>query len=427
MLHPTFVRRAMASVALGTLTMGASACRSAGVAPVPAASRAPVTPMDSLVERSLAYAQLQLRRTADSLDPAAGYPRSTRPDGSWSQLKLPAWTSGFFAGQLWYMYEHTRDPYWRAQAERWTAGLEPMKDVRSTHDLGFVLFNSFGHGYRLTGNPHYRDVILEGSRTLMLRFSPAVGAIKSWDTETRPDHRSQWKYPVIVDNLMNLEMLFWAAKNGGTSAMSNAAQRHGLHSAHGHLRDDGSTAHVALFDPATGALERRVTWQGYADTSAWARGQAWAIHGFTTVYREGSLFAYLDAARRSADWFIAHLPADGVPYWDFRHPDIPNTERDASAAAIAASGLFELAQLTGGEPGRRYRAAAERILASLATSYTSRGTPSRSILLHSVGHRPQNDEVDVGIVYADYYFVEALMRYRSTRTVLVKRPAKVVE
>jgi unsaturated chondroitin disaccharide hydrolase len=414
--HTRRVHRSAARLALGAAALLGAACRTppAAVA-APHATRAAVTPLDSLVERSLEYAQAQLRRSAGSLDPADGYPRSTRPDGTWSQLRVPAWTSGFFPGQLWYMFDLTRDPHWRAQAERWTAGLERMKTVRNTHDLGFVLFDSFGHGYRLTGDPHYRAVILEGSRTLVQRFNPAVGAIKSWDTETRPDHRSQWTYPVIVDNLMNLEMLFWAARNGGDPAWARLAERHALVSARAHVRDDGSTAHVALFDPATGAFERRVTWQGHADSSAWARGQAWAVHGLAASYRETRNPELLAAARRSADWFIAHLPADAVPYWDFRHPDIPNTERDASAAAIASSGLFELARLTEGADARRYRAAAERILASLATSYTTRGTPSRAILLHSVGHRPQNDEVDVGISYADYYFVEALMRYRGQR------------
>jgi hypothetical protein len=313
------------------------------------------------------------------------------------------------------MYELTRDPYWRAQADRWTVGLEPMKNVRSTHDLGFVIFDSFGHGYRLTQNARYRDVILDGSRTLVLRYNPRVGAIKSWDTETRPDHRRLWKYPVIIDNMMNLEMLFWAAANGGDPAWRVVAERHALTSARAHVRPDGSTAHVALFDPTTGAFEGRVTWQGHADTSTWARGQAWAVHGFTAAYAHTRRPELLDAARRTADWFLAHLPADAVPYWDFRHPAIPNTERDASAGAIAASGLFQLATLTRGADAARYRAGAERILESLAASYLSAGTNSRAILLHSVGHRPQNDEVDVGISYADYYFVEALLRYRGGR------------
>jgi hypothetical protein len=320
------------------------------------------------------------------------------------------WTSGFFAGTLWYLYQHERTPEWRTLAERWTVGLEPAKSITSTHDLGFIIFDSFGHGFRLTGDPHYRDVVMEASRSLATRFNPTVGAIKSWDTERVSDARKVWKYPVIVDNLMNLEMLFWAGAHGGDTAWTQMAERHALTSARAHVRKDGSTAHVALFDPATGALERTVTWQGYADTSAWARGQAWAIHGLSASYARTRRPELLAAAQRVADWFVAHLPADAVPYWDFRHPSIPNTERDASAAAIAASGLYDLARWSDGTSARRYRAAADRMIAALATDYMAPATPSGAVLLHSTGNRPQGGEIDVGIVYADYFFVEALLR-----------------
>ncbi len=279
-----------------------------------------------------------------SLDPKDGYPRFTKPDGTWETRAANQWTSGFFAGSLWYMYQLTRDDEWKRLAEKWTDSLERVKTMRSTHDLGFMLFDSFGHGYLLTGNPHYRDVVLEGSRSLVTRYNPTVGAIKSWDTERQRDHRAQWKYPVIVDNLMNLEMLFWAARNGGDTSWHALAERHALTSARAHVRPDGSTAHVALFDPATGALEATVTWQGYSDSSTWARGQAWAIHGLTTSYGRTGNRTLLDAARRAADYVIGNLPPDAVPYWDFEHPLIPRTERDASAAAIAAAGLYDLAR-----------------------------------------------------------------------------------
>jgi unsaturated chondroitin disaccharide hydrolase len=190
------------------------------------------------------------------------------------------------------------------------------------------------------------------------------------------------------------------------------ATSHALTSARAHVRPDGSTAHVALFDPATGALERTVTWQGYSDSSAWARGQAWAINGFTAAYGETKRPELLSAAQRAADYFIAHLPSDGVPYWDFRDPAIPNVPRDASAAAIAASGLLDLTGYSNASDATRYRDAAMHILHALATGYLARGTNSSAILLHSTGGRPQNSEVDVGLVYADYYFVEALVRAR---------------
>jgi len=370
------------------------------------------TAADSILDRALNGAMEKLRRSATSLDPANGYPKSTRADGSWSQQSATQWTSGFFAGTLWYMYQLTRQPEWKNLAERWTAGLESNKSRTGTHDLGFMIFTSFGHGYLLTGNPHYKEVVLEASRSLVTRYNPRVGAIKSWDTESARDRRASWKYPVIIDNLMNLELLFWSAANGGDPAWKNIAEQHALTSARAHVRADGSTAHVALFDPTTGALEKRDTWQGYSDSSAWARGQAWAIYGFTNAYARTRRPELLAAAVKTADYFISHLPPDGVPYWDFRDPAIPNTERDASAAAIAASGLLDLARQTDPRSGARYKSVAEKILVSLASNYTA-GPESAAILEHSVGGRPQNTEVDVGIVYADYYFVEALLKLKG--------------
>jgi unsaturated chondroitin disaccharide hydrolase len=370
-------------------------------------------PLDAVAKRALDRAAEQLRRTATALDPANGYPRSTRPDGNYEQRAASEWTSGLFAGTLWSMYEDTHAPEWRQLAERWTNGLEGNKNVTTSHDLGFMIFDSFGRGFLLTGDSHYRDVVLQASRSLVTRYNPRVGAIKSWDTERSSDARQGWKYPVIVDNLMNLDILFWAASHGGDSTWFRIAERHALTSARAHVRADGSTAHVALFDPATGALEQTVTWQGYADTSAWARGQAWAIHGFTASYGRTRRPELLVAAQRTADWFIAHLPADDVPYWDFRAPSIPKTERDASAAAIAASALYDLARYVDAGASDRYRATADRIVASLASSYMAARTPRGAILAHSTGARPLRSEVDVGLVYADYFFVEALLRRKG--------------
>jgi unsaturated chondroitin disaccharide hydrolase len=208
-------------------------------------------------------------------------------------------------------------------------------------------------------------------------------------------------------------MLFWASRHGGDLDWRSIAERHALTSARVHVRPDGSTAHVALFDPVTGALERTTTWQGYSDSSVWARGQAWAIYGFTTTHKYTRNPELLRAAQRTADWFIAHLPPDGIPWWDLRHPGIPNVERDASAAAIAASALLDLARSVPREQARRYRGVAERILATLSAQYVDHRPASGAILRHAVGGRPQNSEVDVGLVYADYYFVEALLRERG--------------
>ena len=375
----------------------------------------PVTSLanfDSLSARALTFARTRVRSAAASLDPSNGYPRFTGPDGSWIQRPYNQWTSGFFAGTLWYLFALDKTAEWKALAERWTGGIEPAKSILTTHDLGFMVFNSFGHGYLLTGNRGYRDVVVEASRSLATRFNPRVGAIQSWNTYNGNDARRTWKYPVIVDNLMNLEMLFRSAE-WGESRWRRIAEEHALTSARAHVRGDGSTPHVALFDPESGSLERTVTWQGFSDSSTWARGQAWAIHGFAAAYGNTRNRRLLDAAERTADWFLANVPPDGVPYWDLRHPSIPEVERDASAAAIAASGLLDLARHSNEGRARIYREAAERMLRTLASRYLTQGTSAASILAHSVGGKPQNAEVDVGLVYADYYFVEALLRHRG--------------
>ncbi|MEP6621351.1 MAG: glucuronyl hydrolase [bacterium] len=405
-VHPgSIVSRCAAGLGLLALLGACHSPSRTSVLPVPVNAS-----MDVVASVALARASEQLRRSAASLDPANGYPRSTDRNGNWEQKPANQWTSAFFAGTLWYMYQQTHASEWRALAERWTVGLESNKDLKNTHDLGFMLFDSFGHGFLLTGDTHYRDVVMDASRSLATRFNPRVGATQSWNTFGGADARGTWKFPVIIDNVMNLEMLFWAGSHGGDTAWSRMAEQHSITSSKAHVRSDGSTAHVALFDPATGALERTVTWQGYADTSTWARGQAWAIHGFTAAYGRTHRADLLATAQRTADWFISHLPADAVPFWDFRHPAIPNTERDASAGAIAASGLYDLARHSQPDASARYTAAADRILMSLATRYMAPATPSGAILAHSTGGRPEGFEIDVGIVYADYYFVEALLR-----------------
>ncbi len=370
-------------------------------------------PLEPLATEAFNRAAAQMRKTANALDPAKGYPRSTDNSGAMQQSSATQWTSGFFAGSLWYLYQETRAPEWRTLAERWMAGLESNKNSTGTHDLGFMMFDSFGRGYLLTGDAHYRDVVMQSSRSLVTRYNPRVGAIKSWDTQNGPAAWRSWKYPVIIDNMMNLEMLFWASSHGGDSAWATLAERHALTTIKSHLRADGSTAHVGLFDPTTGAFEKAVTWQGYADASAWARGQAWAIHGFSASYGQTRNKELLAAAQRAADWFIAHLPPDGVPYWDFRAPAIPREERDASAGAIAASGLYDLARYADPASSDRYRAAADWILTSLAARYMAPPSLNGALLAHSVGSRPAPSEVDVGIVYADYFFLEALLRRKG--------------
>jgi unsaturated chondroitin disaccharide hydrolase len=368
---------------------------------------------DAADKATIRFAEQRLENSATRLDPANGYPRATKSDGTWEQRPANAWTSGFFAGTLWYVYELTREDKWKRLAERWTTELEPDKTLRTTHDLGFMIFDSFGHAYLLTGDAHDSAVVIEAARNLATRFNARVGAIKSWDTDSVTDARRGWKYPVIIDNMMNLPLLFWGASHGGDTPWRQMAISHAIRTAEAQLRRDGSTAHVALFDPATGKLLRTTTWQGYSDSSVWARGQAWAIHGFASAYGSTQRPELLRAAQRSADFFLANLPADGVPPWDFRIPDRKHAERDASAAAIAASGLLDLARWAP-EPARsRYANAADHIIAGLEKNYLSTDRRGDAILQHSVGGLPQKSEVDVGLVYADYYFLEALVRRRG--------------
>ncbi|HZG69352.1 MAG TPA: glycoside hydrolase family 88 protein, partial [Herpetosiphonaceae bacterium] len=312
-------------------------------------------------------------------------------------------------GSLWLLYEQTKDPAWRAKAEQWQAGLESQKNTTSTHDVGFIIFTSFGNGYRLTGTDAYRQVILTAARSLATRYDPEVGSIRSWGSATLTT-----EFEVIIDNMMNLELLFWAARNGGSTAWYDMALSHALRTRQDHVRADGSTYQVVNYDPTTGSVVGKRAHQGYSVDSTWSRGQAWAIYGFATSYRETKDMRLLDTARQTADYFLDHLPADGVPYWDFQAPGIPNEPRDSSAAAVAAAGLVELSkQEPDGARRARYLQAARQILDSLSSAaYLAEGTASPAILLHGTQNKPDG-KYDRGLIYGDYYFLEALLRYQA--------------
>ena len=267
--------------------------------------------------------------------------------------RIQDWTSGFFPGALWLIYDYTRDPQWRTIAEEYTARQEPVKDITTNHDVGFMLYCSYGQGLRLTGNPAYRAVLLQGAKSLSTRFNPAVGAIRSWDNPT-------WKYPVIIDNMMNLELLMWAARAGSEPRFREIALSHADKTLANHFRPDGSSFHLVDYDPATGAAAKKQTVQGAADVSAWARGQAWGLYGFTMMYRETRNPAYLAQAQKIARFLLNHprLPEDKVPYWDYDAPGIPDEPRDTSAAAIMCSALIELSGFAEPELARQCLAVA---------------------------------------------------------------------
>lgn len=336
----------------------------------------------------------------------------TIENGKLKMVVARDWTSGFFPGMLWYMYELTKDPKWMEEAKLFTANIEKQQFTTTTHDLGFILYCSYGNGYRLTGDTSYRPIIIQSAKSLSKRFSPVTGVIRSWD-----HHSDQWKFPVIIDNMMNLELLFEATKLTGDSSYYKIAVSHANTTLKNHFRKDFSSYHVVDYDPVNGAVKAKATAQGYADESSWARGQAWALYGFTMCYRETKDKAYLVQADHIADYIFhqaQNLPADKIPYWDFNDPKIPASPRDASAAAIMASGLFELSQYS--SKGKAYRKTAEQLLSTLSKDYTSKpGTNYGFLLEHSTGNKPSNSEIDVPIIYADYYYLEALLRSRQLR------------
>lgn len=336
-------------------------------------------------------------------------PQSTLPDGLPRDMPTEWWCSGFFGGSLWYLFEQTKDPQWKSAAEKWTMAVEKEQYNTRTHDLGFMLYCPFGNGYRLTQNPDYKKIMLTGAKSLATRFNPKYGVIKSWDKHDTYD------YPVIIDNMMNLEFLFWAARESGNKEFYNICLSHADSTLKHHFRPNGSSYHVICYDK-NGKVLRKKTAQGYADYSAWARGQSWALYGYTVMYRETKQKKYLKQAHQIASYILnnPNLPKDKIPYWDYNAPNIPNEERDASAGAIAASALLELSTLPGAN-GKGYYKAAETMLQSLSSpAYKAKlGENNNFILMHSVGSKPQKSEVNVPLVYADYYYLEALLRYQA--------------
>ena len=317
------------------------------------------------------------------------------------------WCSGFFPGCLWLLYQHTGKSKWKKEAEEYTSRLADQQWNGSTHDMGFKMYCSYGNGYRLTGDTTYKRILIQSAKTLITRFNPKVGCIRSWD-----HHQDKWKFPVIIDNMMNLELLFWATKVTGDSVYYKVAESHALTTLKNHFRSDYSCYHVVDYDPATGKVLHKQTLQGYSDQSSWARGQAWALYGFTMAYRETLNPLFLNQAKHIAHFIFSNpnMPKDLIPYWDFDAPGIPNEPRDVSAAAVIASALLELEKYT---PATKadFHQKAITILNHLNTFYRcQRGNGQPFILDHSTGSRPQNSEVDVPLIYADYYYLEALCR-----------------
>lgn len=346
--------------------------------------------------------------SARKVKPKQVSPRTVE-NGQFKMVGSRDWTSGFFPAQLWFYYEYTKDKKWLDLAKKYTEDVKVEQFNKGTHDLGFMIYCPFGNGYKLTKDPAYKDVIVQAAKSLSTRFNAKAGVIKSWDHNT-----DKWKFPVIIDNMMNLELLFEATKFTGDSSFYKIAISHADKTIKNHYRPDFSSYHVIDYDTVSGNVRNKLTAQGYANESSWARGQAWGLYGYTLCYRYTKNKTYLAQADAIANYILSSkiTPADAIPYWDYNDPQIPNVSRDASAAAITASSLYELAKFS--KESKKYKAAADKILASLSTKYTSAPGANYGFLLeHSTGHRPAKSEIDVPINYADYYYIEALLRSKN--------------
>jgi unsaturated chondroitin disaccharide hydrolase len=340
--------------------------------------------------------------------PADSFPKNFDPKKNsyeWSSSEW--WCSGFYPGSLLYLYEETKNKILLTEAKRMLKLLEKEQFNTGTHDLGFMMFCSFGNANRIEPKKEYQDILLNSAKSLSTRFNSKVGCIRSWNSGTGD-------FIVIIDNMMNLELLFWATKQTGDSSYYNIAVTHANTTIKNHFRPDNSSYHVVNYDPQTGAVKEKRTAQGYSNESAWARGQAWGLYGFILMYRETKDPVYLEQAEKIAKFILNHpnFPADKIPFWDFNASSIPEALRDASSAAILASALLELHKYL---PQANYYSVAGQILQTLSTpGYMAQpGTNGGFILKHGVGHFPAKTEVDVALSYADYYFIEAMRRYKQ--------------
>ncbi|MBC8054583.1 MAG: glycoside hydrolase family 88 protein [Sphingobacteriaceae bacterium] len=369
------------------------------------------TALPSALDQHFADATAQYKFMMKNL-PEGRFPKTFDPKTGKQETSNSAWwCSGFYPGTLLYLYEQTKDPVLYAETERILKLLEKEKNNKSTHDLGFMMYCSFGNANRIAPKPEYKDILITSAKSLATRFNPKTGVIRSWDS------KDPSQFLVIIDNMMNLELLFWASKATGDLTYRNIAITHANNTLKNHFRPDYSSYHVLEYETETGKVNKKRTHQGYADESAWARGQAWGLYGFVVMYRETKDEKYLEQAKNIAGFILNHpnLPSDKVPYWDFNAPNIPNALRDASAGSIIASALLELCTYVKPEGGKELFSSAETMLASLASSNykTAIGGNGGFILMHGVGNMPAKTEIDTPLTYGDYYYVEALVRYKS--------------
>ena len=386
---------------------------------------------EKFIRENVEFACTQTKLMLDQVGDPTGknYPRTMNDKGELRTSGMYDWTPGFFPGSLWYLYELTQDEKWKDAAEKWTVSLEPLKTYTGNHDLGFMMYCSYGNAERLASKPEYKDILVESANSLATRYTDATKTIKSWNYRKAWDDTTEWFYPVIIDNMMNLELLFYGAKASNDKRLYDIAATHANTTLANHFREDFSSYHVVDYDTITGAVLDKATCQGYSDNSTWSRGQAWAIYGYTMMYRETKDPTYLNAAIKMTDYYLANLPEDLIPLWDFNvgqegyEPEgksyavtFREKLRDASAGAITCSALFELGVFA---QNQDYLDKAVQMLKTLASpAYRAAlGENADFLIEHCVGSIPHRVEIDKPLVYADYYFLEALVRYKNMENI----------
>lgn len=373
---------------------------------------------NNFIRENIGFAVDQIGREIEVIEASDKFlnPVTLKQDGSVYYCGYADWRSGFFPGSVWYLYELTGDESYRPLAHKYSKSIEEAKNLTWHHDVGFMVYCSFGNGLRLTGEPEYKEVISQAAKSLSTRFRPVAGILQSWDVERGWQSERGWECPVIIDNMMNLELMFEATKLSGDRSFREIAVSHADRTLAEQFRPDGSSYHVIDYSMEDGSVRNRHTAQGYAHESTWSRGQAWAIYGFTVCYRETGDRKYIDMALKAFNFMRKHkdMPEDLIPYWDMDAPEIPDTYRDASSAAVMASALYEISTMDVDDP-QQYKEYANRIMQSLASpAYRAEpGTNGHFLLMHSVGSIPHNSEIGVPLNYADYYFLEALKRKRD--------------
>jgi len=374
------------------------------IAQRPAVSRKVFKLFDKSLKESAQQYRFMMQRLEADRFPVSWKEKEDRLTTSGSE----PWVGGFYPGGLWYLYEYTGDSILYHEALRKMKILEKEQYNKTTHDLGFMMYCSFGNADRLSPQSSYKEIILNSAASLASRFNEKVGCIRSWDSDPG-------RFMVIIDNMVNLELLLAATQISGDSSYYKIAVTHANTTLRHHFRPDFSSYHLVIYDPHTGNVQKKQTVQGAFDESAWARGQAWGLYGYTLMYRGTKDVLYLKQAKGIADFLLNHpnLPKDKVPYWDFNAPKIPLEPRDASAGAIIASALIELSGYVDNKDGKRYLKVASEILKTLSSAEyrASIGTNGGFILKHGVGNYPRNADIDVPLIYADYYYIEALTRF----------------